>query len=140
MNANGLENEIAASIEGLLLPYLEKFHTHRIDVSRSEVEVRGQVDDKETSRTRVLKVVINHDNKQICIPNIFMPEFMRQFGLGKQIIAMILDIAESHGYHLLIVDLVPSFYNRLVKRGAVVIEDGDIVLITRETDLSHKFA
>ncbi|NRF84863.1 hypothetical protein HQ619_13040, partial [Burkholderia gladioli] len=105
MNANGLENEIAASIEGLLLPYLEKFHTHRIDVSRGEVEVRGQVDDKETSRTRVLKVVINHDNKQICIPNIFMPEFMRQFGLGKQIIAMILDIAESHGYHLLIVDL-----------------------------------
>lgn len=140
MNADQLENEIAESVTNLLLPYLEKFHTHRIDVSYGEIEVKGQVDDKETSKTLVLRVVVNHDERQMYIPNIFMPEFMKRSGIGKQVIARILDVAESHGYHLLIVDLVPSFYNRLVKRGAVVIEEDDIVLITRETDLSHKYA
>lgn len=140
MKNNQLENNIAESIEILLLPYLEKFHNYRINVFSGEIEIRGQVDDKETSKTLVLKILINHDDKQICIPNIFMPEFMRRNGIGKKIISTIREIAESHGYDLFIVDLVRSFYDRLVRRGAVVCEENEVVLITRETDLLHKYS
>ncbi|WP_300436764.1 hypothetical protein [Zoogloea sp.] len=140
MNNSQLENSVAETIRSLLLPYLENFHNYRIDAFPGEVVVKGQVDDKETSRTLVLKVLINHNDKQILIPNIFMPEFMRHHGIGKRAISMILGVAESHGYDLFIVDLVRSFYDRLVKRGAIVCEENEVVLITRETDLSHNYA
>jgi len=140
MNVDRFENEVAESVKHLLFPYLEKFHTYRIIVSHGEIEVKGQVDNREVSRTLVLKAVINHGDMQIYIPNIFMPEFMRHLGIGKTVISKILDVAEAHGYKLFVVDLVQSFYDRLVERGATVCEENEVVQITRKTDLSHKFA
>lgn len=139
MNINQLENLLSEQLRDLLSPYLEQFHSHRIEVFPGEIVIKGQVDESELSRTLVLKIIINHRDKQIYIPNIFMPKFMQHKGVGKKAISIALDVSERHGYNLFIVDLVRSFYDRLVKRGAIVCEANETVLITRATDLSHSY-
>lgn len=139
MKNDQLEINISESIEDLLFPYLDKFFNYQIQKFPGVVVVSGQVNDKETSKTLVLKVLINHEDGEIYIPNIFVPEFMRRQGIGKKIISTIKEVADSYGYNLFIVDLVRSFYDRLVKRGAVVCKENDVVWISGKTDLSHKY-
>ena len=88
------------------------------------------------SRGRLIKLEIDRDSKVIYIPNIFLDPSLQKHGFGKQIIKEIHSIAAKHDYSLLLVHLVSSFYNSLVKRGAQVI-DLDTLQITSATKLSN---
>lgn len=139
MSARSIENDIAAAVHELLQPYIAPFHAMKIEASDGEVLVKGEVTAEDLGLTTMLRVVVNHEDDQILIPNILMPSPIKQRGLGKELIARILRVAQMHSCELFVVDLVPSFYRRLVARGAVSIEANETVLITKETDLSHKF-
>ncbi|WP_312830573.1 hypothetical protein [Pseudomonas rhodesiae] len=68
-----------------------------------------------------------------------MPESMTQERLGKRVIKAIFEACAMHRYHLLIVDMVPSFYRRMLERGAHRI-DGDSVQILAKTNLVDDLA
>lgn len=55
---------------------------------------------------------------------------------GKDLLAIIYQQCKNLGYRLWLIDMVQSFYDRMVKRGAKVIEVNDIVEIDDGTDLS----
>lgn len=132
-----LEADIAGVIDAILQPYLQQFHEWRIEQGPGYIEVKGRVGEKDAGKTLVLRVNFSHDGRQVQIPNIFMPSpMMRGQGIGKQVIAAIREALEKYGYQLFIVDLVPSFYDRLIKRGAVCCEEGEVVLITDKTRLT----
>lgn len=57
---------------------------------------------------------------------------------GKTLISLTHDAAKASGYALFVTDLVPSFYQRLVSRGATIVEANEAVQITHNTDLTHK--
>lgn len=132
---NEVEDAVAAVIESFLGVYLAQFHKFRIDRHANSIEVKGTVKEKDLAPTIVVRVLFAHDNRQVAIPNIFMPEFMRGKGIGKQLISVIYQELRRFGYQLFIIDLVHGFYNRLVRRGAMVCVEGEIVLITDQTNL-----
>jgi len=62
---------------------------------------------------------------------------MRHTGVGKGMLKRLREVADAYGYSLFVVQLKQRFFDRLKKRGATVIEDGDCVQITDATDLEH---
>lgn len=84
----------------------------------------------------LLRLYINHQYKQIYIANIFLPDFMKHKGIGKKLIYKIFMISEDVHYGLFIVDMVNSFYQRMIKRGALPRNEcDDAVQIVSETKL-----
>jgi len=84
----------------------------------------------------LLRFCIYHEYKQIQISNIFLPKFMQYKGQGKRLIYEIFEIAEENSYGLFLVDMVPSFYKRMLDKGALPCNEcDDAVQIVRETKL-----
>ncbi|GHU86789.1 hypothetical protein FACS189476_00740 [Spirochaetia bacterium] len=81
-----------------------------------------------------LKLYFLHDGKEAHIPNIIIPQFLKHNGIGKKMISLIYETLKQFDYRLFVVQMVDSFYNRLLQRGAVPI-DGDTVEITDNTKL-----
>ncbi|MCF5371931.1 hypothetical protein [Pseudomonas syringae] len=86
-------------------------------------------------KTKVLVLNFLHDSQQMQIPNILMPDAMKHHRLGKRLIDVLFAVGEAHNYQLFVVDMVPSFHELLVKRGAVPV-DLESVLITAGTNLT----
>ena len=78
---------------------------------------------------------IDRDQETISISNILIPDSLRFKGYGKEIINEIYKIASKHKYRVLLVQMVDSFYNRMVKRGAKIILTYDVIEITEDTKL-----
>ena len=108
---------------------------HRPDIEQSLIEVicRQLVDSP--TLTLVLRVHFDHLSRQIKVPNILMPLGMQHQRLGKRVLGELYKVAEAHDYELLVVDLVASFFDRLVCRGAVIVDD-HTVKITAQTNLT----
>lgn len=134
--SNAVEDSVAGVMNSFLNDYLSQFYEHRTYRHENSIEIKGTVKESDPGKTIVIRLLFLHENRQVAIPNIFMPEFMRGWGIGKQLISIIHRELSRFGYQLFIIDLVPSFYERLVRRGAVVCEEGEIVLITDETRLA----
>ena len=83
-----------------------------------------------------IRVLVNRDQKSICVTNIFVQLGMRNKGYGKKLLAEIYNICKKFGYRLFLTEMVHSFYEQMVARGAKVIEYENIVEITDETKLT----
>lgn len=92
----------------------------------------------------MLRLLVDCRSREIDITNIFLPPFMRYRNTGKELIYRIFKIAEPELVQVFLVDMVPSFYRRMVNRGAQrccryigqeLAEASDIVRITRDTRL-----
>lgn len=137
---NEIETCTIETVKNLLEPKLSQMFWHEYDLNHEKNEIsilNVRCKEKETSpaHTMVLRLVFLNDAKQILLPNIIMPESMKWERLGKRVIKAIFDVAEARGYQLFIVDMVNSFYERMLKRNALPI-DSETVLITQETDLT----
>lgn len=134
------EIAIVGCICTVINDYLEKcsiLHTE-YELNREEdfIEVRGENTDLD--EFIVLKIFILHDHKQVQIPNILVSGCLKHNGIGKKIISLIYRTCIQFNYRLFIVDMVESFYNRMLKRGAANI-DPDTVEITEKTNLNSEF-
>lgn len=90
---------------------------------------------KSRQRSTLIRFSIDRDLKRIMISNILIPLELKHCSYGKGIINEIYKIAKSQGYQLLLEQLVQSFYDRLVARGAKIIVTNDIVEIIEATNL-----
>lgn len=133
--SNAVEDSVAGVIHSFLNDYLAQFYEHRMYRHTNSIEIMGTVK-KGDHKTIVIRLLFSHEKRKAAIQNIFMPEFMRGSGIGKQLISIIHRELSRFGYQLLIIDLVPSFYERLVRRGAIVCREREIVRITDETHLA----
>lgn len=75
------------------------------------------------------------DQKIVYLPQIMLPSHLRKQGLGLLLIKQIYDICCKFSYKLRITQMVETFYNRMVARGATVITPFDEVEITDTTNL-----
>lgn len=140
-----VENSVLIAVKDLLSSRLESMPWHDFEVEPGYHDVRGELmvlcrqkADSE-ALTKVLRAEFLHDDKQVYITNIFMPESMTQERLGKRVIRAMYEACAKHDYHLLLVDMVPSFYRRMLERGAHRI-DGDSVQILAKTNLLDDLA
>lgn len=97
------------------------------------LEIRGQETEDELTKFLMLRLYIKDDN-QIVITNIFIPFIMRQKGFGMKILSIIFELAKKENYALFISDMVQSFYNKMLQKNAIQINE-ETVQIINETKL-----
>lgn len=141
-----ITNELEKSMSKFLNPLFTNMYSYTVErygsveFSPERLDVHVQVTNNELTRTIVLALYIHHSNKQLHLPNIFIPQGYRNQGYGLGLIHEILVIANKYNYDLFIVDMVDSFYRRMISKGAQEVDnDGiavdDAVLITNDTQL-----
>ena len=89
---------------------------HRPEIEQSLIEVTCLQYDDSPIQTLVLRVHFDHRSRQLKVTNILMPQGMQHQRLGKRTLGELYKVAEAHDYELLVVDMVASFYDRLVCR------------------------
>lgn len=142
---NEIEKEISTFLEPYKKDYLDQHFDFQIGYFQSDdntyqLEIRGSHRHKykpdEQASFVLLRLFIYSEWNQIQITNIFLPDFMRYNGIGKKIISKIFTISEQEQYSLFLVDMVNSFYNKMIKRGAIPCDNcDDAVQIIAETQL-----
>lgn len=131
-----IANSLKEAITVYLGPHLSQFHWHKIYIADDELELLIKEKEDSISQAVIIRLTVAEDFKEIHISNIFMPMSMRRQGIGKGLIAKIYEAAKPFGFSLFLVQMTESFYNRMVKRDAVVIQEGDCVQITDQTNLA----
>ncbi len=136
---------IEETVSSYLHPFQEDYKDQAFDFSIDSyfngVEVTGYYKNEykpdETTLFVLLRLSILHDCKQVHISNIFLPRFMHHRAIGKHMIGNIFGISKQQEYDLFIVDMVNSFYCRMIGRGALpCIGCDDAVQIVDTTNLS----
>lgn len=144
-----IHQQIIKEIESFLKPYQNDYVKQRFDYkitdyctddSIYQVEVNGyyknEYNPEEQTTCILLRIFINYKHRQILISNIFLPDFMRYKGIGKKLIYNLFVISDKETYELFLIDMVESFYQRMIKRAALPCENcDDAVQIVSETKL-----
>lgn len=131
-----LKSDIILKLEDIYKDYRVLYNELSIEECYDNlIEVNGNLDGKPINSFISLRVSILDEYKQVQIPNIFMPEGMRRKGIGKIILRELFLISDKYGYSMFVVDMVPSFYNKLLDRGAIPCDDGESVQVLEETRL-----
>jgi len=132
-----IDKQIARRIKAFLnsIPQITKKYEIRIYADDNCVEGSLISKDEKKDHSILIAMVINRISKNIKISNIFIPPEITHNGFGKKIILETYKIALKHSYRLFLVEMVEGFYNRMIKRGAEMIEPYDIVEITENTKL-----
>ena len=84
----------------------------------------------------LIRTIINRESRNVYVPNLLVQIEKRYQGYGKQLLREIYAICKNFGYRLFLTEMVESFYNRMVRRGARIIEVGNVVEITDDTSLT----
>jgi hypothetical protein len=82
-----------------------------------------------------IRVVVHRRERIVAISNIHLSPGMQHQGLGKKAISIIYDICKKLNYKLYLVQMVESFYMRMLNRGAEVVVPYDTLEITDNTKL-----
>lgn len=127
--------------EPLFKEYFDRFKMIEADKSYEKLDktnithlkIRGQETENELTKFLMLRLYIR-DDKQIVITNIFIPSIMRGKGFGMKILSIIFELAKKEDYALFISDMIQSFYNKMLQRNAIQIDE-ETVQIINETKL-----
>ncbi|MCL2649486.1 MAG: hypothetical protein FWD60_00485 [Candidatus Azobacteroides sp.] len=107
-----------------------------LSIKRSFKQLNEKKDDdwKKTGCI-MMRIMFVHEANRVTIPNILVNGIFSHQGIGKKMISLVFNVCKLFGYRLFLVDMVESFYKRMLNRGAAVIVDYDIVEITDNTTL-----
>ena len=147
-----IHQEIIEKIYVYLDSLKKNFSTHRFEFDIFDiidgwygqefyqVEVRGYFKDEYHPDRQtpfiMLRFSINYEYNEIQVSNIFLPPFMRYNGIGKTLLQIVFSVAEIERFYLFLVDMVPSFYQRMINRGAIPCDGyDDVVQIVKQTKL-----
>jgi GNAT superfamily N-acetyltransferase len=124
-NDVGIDYFIDKDIEVTLNEFIAE---HKVGgkVCRYEDEIESQP---------FIRVIVSREERVVAIPNIYLSPEMRHQGLGKKAISIIYDICKKLNYKLYLVQMVDSFYMRMLNRGAEVVVPYDTLEITDNTKL-----
>jgi GNAT superfamily N-acetyltransferase len=122
---------------------IDYFIDKDIEVTLNEFIVEHKVGGKvsrygdEIESQPFIRVIVSREERVVAIPNIYLSPEMRHQGLGKKAISIIYDICKRLNYKLYLVQMVESFYLRMLNRGAEVVVPYDTLEITDNTNLSE---
>lgn len=86
----------------------------------------------------LFRAIIDRDSRIVSVTNIFVQMDKRHLGIGKRLLGTIYAKCKHLDYRLMLTEMVESFYVRMVRRGAKVVEVGNVVEIDEETNLSSQ--
>lgn len=136
---SSIVQEIGAAVRAVADRVFSGYSIYRPWATDSKFEIKAQPADNPLEMATALEVYVNERHREVHIPTIILHQALQKKGDGKAMIAAVREVSLSRGYRLFVTNLVPSFYRRLVARGAPAINH-EVVEITADTDLSHHHA
>lgn len=124
-------------VSRLLHKYIEKLISDFSKEHGLNVSIR-QCDVTEINAMPFVKLLPEHDEKIVYLPNILVPPEKAHTNLGKSFISRLFNLCQKYGYRLILLDVLDRFRESLEKRGAIVF-NYDSVEITNNTDLTFKY-
>lgn len=107
----------------------------------NQIILKSQMNKNSNVLTSVLGLITlgekDGSQDEVHLHTIFIPESFREQGYGFGVINKLREVCNQYNYDFYIVNMVPSFYNRMIQKGAVV-ADEDSVLVTQDTQLLQK--
>lgn len=122
-------------IEKHLESYLSTLFKYSINSLENVITILGRRDQNDTADFILLRMQVIFDNRELLISNIFIPKEDRKNGIGLGLIEFIFKIAKELGFNLALVDMVDSFRNRMLLRGAIETKYYDCLQIVDTTNL-----
>ena len=116
--------------------FFDPYDEPKKDWEKLHLRCENQNEKKQNDGSIVLEIIFNHSENHIYIPTVLFTGifiFLHQ-GMREKILSLIFNVCELLGYRLFIVDMVESFHENLVQRGATCI-DYETVEITKFTNL-----
>ena len=132
MPPSDIKDQLVEEIKGHLDPYLHKLNSYRIENEQRKIEIIGNSDNKPFT---LIRIDVYEEWKQLYIPRIYLPDFLKHQGIGKKLIKVIYNKAKQSQYELFIAQMTDSFYARMRNRGALECEKSDMVQIVDTTIL-----
>jgi len=130
-----LISKVEELIEQYLKSYLLTLHHYSVYSDENTVYVVGKRNKDDTSDFYLLRLNVNIENQEFLIPTIFLPIEDRKNGIGLRLIAFIFEIAKKLNFGLALVQMVDSFRDKMLERGAKETEIYDCLQITESTNL-----
>jgi len=91
--------------------------------------------DVEIDAKYLIRLLPNRDDRIVYLTNILIPIELRHKGIGKTLIKQVFDICQRLNYRLILLDVVDSFKDSLLKRNAELL-GFDTIEITDDTILT----
>ena len=117
---NGIDvtraNDIPAKF--FIHKYLEKVLYDYVNQALFPVSKNVYCSQYEVSVTSFIRLVIDRDARIVKVTNILIPIGFHHHNYGKGLLALIYQQCKQLSYRLWLVDMVQSFYDRMVKRGS----------------------
>lgn len=149
MHSKALIDNIKKALmsEPLFLDYFSDFNEigafQRTEVHDGDdievLEIRGQSTDSDLSKFKMLRLYVPNDT-DVVISNIMMQGRMCKKGFGMKMIEIIYGLSAKHGYRLYIDDMVTSFYNKMLKNGAIPVDHESVEVIEGTELFSNRSA
>lgn len=136
VSSRDFEEGLKELIVDFLAPHLSGLRDHQLCASRNLLEYYAQETEDRLTLAVLLRLQILPEARELQVPNLFLPRSLRNKGTGKKLLKAIHAYAAKSGYVLLVTNLTSGFYQQLVRRGARVITEEDVVEITAKTDLT----
>jgi GNAT superfamily N-acetyltransferase len=105
-------------------------------LTQHEIARPAQRYEDEIISSGFIRVVVHRETRTVAISNIHLNPSNRHQGLGKKLISIIYDVCKRVNYKLHLVQMVESFYIRMLNRGAEVVVPYDTLEITDTTNLT----
>lgn len=132
--------ELTVVIEKLIVNYLksyldtlESFHSA---ATGNIIEIQGRTSKESNSCFILLRMVVNIENREFFIYNIFIPYKDRKRGVGFGLLSFIYKITTTVDFALILGELTDSFRKKMLDRGAKETTKFDYLKITDKTDLT----
>ena len=125
-------------VKGYLKDYLSECYSYHFshDESTQIIEVTIKKSEEEGSFL-FLRMGISHKNQELYIYNIFLPKEDRGQDLGLGVINVLYQVSKLMNYALVLHSMVDSFYNAMLKKGAMPTSMPDCLQVTDDTDLGE---
>lgn len=127
-----LEKEIIQNLETFLN---NEFKEYEYSTSTHDSIQIYAINRKNSSdKWQLIRLGINDNNEQIYISNLHVGN-LKHNGIGKKMISIVYHTGKRHNYDTFLVQLVDSFYERLLRRGALRTNEYDTLMIVDSTNL-----
>lgn len=87
-----------------------------------------------------VRIIISRENGYVAITNFHLDMKYQHRNIGKDFLKLLFALCQQLQFRLLLLDCMPTFYDRMIARGAAVIQANDHLEITLDTDLENHYS
>jgi len=134
MKMKKIEDAIVDVLIGVLNTKHSEDYTYEAFINET-IEIYAFSKVNKNEKYSIIRIGIQKESAQILIPNIFMPPLLKHKRIGIKLIRILYELGQIYNYDVFVIQLTDSFKESLLRRGALITNEFDILQIVETTNL-----